>query len=143
MTINKIANLKLSVFLDDISNKNLYKTAALGGFSNVLNESDIKDVEPMIYEMLQLPKYETIKRKLSSSTGLINFVTNDEYAPLVELLLKSVFPPENNDVYDMGVDVSEGDYFVDTRRLFEDSPQNSMDVKSTPGENTSEHNGEP
>ncbi len=98
---------------------NIQKHASFNQFPNVYNSSDIVNESKMISEMIALPKYDQIKNSLKNYNGIVNFVTRNEYAPLVELLLKSAIPPSQNDVYHMGVgDMAPGDYAVNAKSLF-------------------------
>ena len=94
-------NLKLASTL-------MKKTAMLGNYSHIKDDQELIKNAKMITEMLELPKYQPIIDKLRSSVGIINFVTNNEYQPLVELLLKKVYPSGNNDVFSMGDDNPTG-----------------------------------
>tara|TARA_R110000824_G_scaffold148242_3_gene317843 strand:+ start:23182 stop:26721 length:3540 start_codon:yes stop_codon:yes gene_type:complete len=112
----KISNIErsLSQAIDKV-----LRTASVGHFNEVTSEEDMENFGRMAYEMVQLPKYEAIKRKLQSINGVVNFVTNHEYGPLAEFLLKSAFPPANNSIYHMGEGLSlDSEYFVDSTDYF-------------------------
>jgi len=115
-----ISNLKLGTFFDKIAlnNKKLNKKASVGHFNDIITEEDVAKNAKMISEMLQLPKYQNIKTKLQNSSGIVNFITSGEYTPLVELLVKHCFPPNNNDIYNMGKQALPDDYFVDAKTYF-------------------------
>lgn len=104
-------NQKLSVAL----RKKLTKKAVLEHFEDVSSEVDFQKLTAMVYEMLQLPKYDQIKRRLKSATGIVNFVTYNEYPPLVSMLLKLVYSPQNNDVYSMNQESLPNDFHVDAK----------------------------
>lgn len=92
----------------------LFKKASLNDFSEVHSLDDITQIK-LINEMLRLPKYECIKESLrrANSSGIINFIDNSEFPALVELLVKSVFPPAHMDIYDAGT----GAYSIDCSNL--------------------------
>lgn len=95
------------------------KTASVGYFKDVYTEDDMKSNAVMVWEMLKLPKYDSIKRQLRDAQGVINFVIEGAYAPLAEFLLKEVFSPNSNDVYPMGNDFTiPDDYIVSAKSLF-------------------------
>jgi len=112
MTIGKL-NDRLSKYLDSLYKSKIQKTAVLGNFGDVKNPEEMSKVAKMTDEMLSLPKYQPIMSKLKGSTGIVNFVTHDEYQPLIELMLKKVFPLNNNDVFNMGQQEASGEeYFI-------------------------------
>ena len=119
-----ISNLKLGSFFDKLAlkskskDKKLTKEASVGYFNDIITEEDVEKNAKMVFEMLKLPKYQTIKNKLENSNGIVNFITADEYPPLVELLVKYCFPPNNNDIYNMGGQSLPDDYFVDAKTFF-------------------------
>jgi SpoVK/Ycf46/Vps4 family AAA+-type ATPase len=94
------ANVKLSSFFES---DRLIKQAVMGNFGDVSDDDKTYQTAKMCSEMLKLPKYDTIKSKLKGAIGVVNFVTNDEYSPLIELLIKNVFPSSANALYNMGL----------------------------------------
>jgi len=103
-------NYKLSEFF---KSKKFYKKASLGNFSDIKDKEEMAKSAVMTKEMLDLPKYQSIISDLKGSTGIVNFVTNDEYQPLVELLIKTAFPSTTNDIYNMGQSEASGEeYFI-------------------------------
>jgi hypothetical protein len=119
---DQIASFKLESFFHQ---KKLTKKATLGNFSDIITEEDLKATSEMVHKMVTLPKYAAIKRKLQAANGLVNFVTYDEFEPLIENIIRMAIPPSGNDVYHMGTGFSlPEDYFVDAKGLFgEQSPQ--------------------
>jgi len=112
-----IANIRLSEFFDKYSNT-LKKEAGSSNFNDFYSRSDIEGA-PMMSEILDLPKYDSIRRRITNTNGVINFVTKGGFAPLWELLLRSALPPEKNDIYDMGCPViTQGDFFVNAVNQF-------------------------
>jgi hypothetical protein len=134
MPSQSLADKQLDSFFDNLDKLNkksskvskLLKTATLGHFSDAISDEDIQKSAAMVYEMLKLPKYAALRSKLSSASGVVNVVTGNEYEPLVELFIKSSFPPSANDVYNMGQDaVTPTNYFVDAKDYFAGDAQTS------------------
>jgi hypothetical protein len=110
MSSTKKHNYKLSKFFES---KKISKKASLGNFVDIKDKEEMAKAAAMTKEMLELPKYQPIISKLKGATGIVNFITNDEYQPLVELLLKTAFPSTTNDIYNMGqAEASGEEYFV-------------------------------
>ena len=88
-------------------------------FNDVITEEDLKATSTMVYKMVSLPKYSKIKTQLQSANGIVNFVTYDEFEPLVEMIFKTSIPPSANDIYHMGQGFTlPEDYFVDAKGFF-------------------------
>ena len=122
----KNADAQLETFFKKIK---LEKSAAIGHFGDVHSEEDMERVGKMVYEMVQLPKYDVIRKELQGSSGVVNFVTGNEYEPLVEFLVKTTFPPSSNDVYHMGHGSTlPEDYFVDASEYFGPSQGSKADA---------------
>jgi len=98
MKIDKL-NRKIDGFFEALNKKRIQKTATLGNFIDVKGDDEMVKEANMTKEMLSLPKYEEIISRLKAATGIVNFVTHDEYQPLVELLIKKVFPASNSDIF--------------------------------------------
>lgn len=75
------------------------KIASLGNFSEVLTQDHGKFFAKLSSELVQLPQYQNLISKLSSATGIVNFVTGEEWEPLTEMIVKKAFPPFNSDIY--------------------------------------------
>lgn len=109
------ADLIISSYISELS---LKKTATLFGYSEVEGEDEMKSSSEMAAEMVKLPKYDGIKSKIRNASGIVNFVTGNEYVPLVEFLLKSAMPPTNNDVFNRGFGATlPTDYFIDAKHF--------------------------
>jgi hypothetical protein len=100
-------DIKLSISLEV---SKLKKEATLGHLGEVVDANSIQKVAKMIYEMIQLPKYQSFITELRGARGIVNFVHNNECQPLVESILVTAFPPGHNDVYNMGEETSS--YFI-------------------------------
>jgi len=125
---NKIANIKLESFF---RSKKLTKQAASEYFKDVITEDDLEAISSMLHAMVMLDKYKRIKDQLKSTNGIVNFVTYDEFEPLVEMIFKMSVPPSSNDIYHMGLGFSlPEDYFVDAKSYFGD--QGSTPADSQP-----------
>ena len=96
-------------------------------YDRVKGPEDAQKYSKMVSEILQSPRYTQLKSEIRKANGVIHFISGDEYAPFVELLVKQCFPPENNDVFGMGVEQIDTDYFVDAKRFFDVGPQNDPD----------------
>lgn len=95
------------------------KASTIGEFTDVDTEEKSAQIMKMANEMASLPKYQEVKDKIRSANGIVNFVTGNQYQPLVERLLQLAVPPSQNDVYHMGVNFTiPGDYDVDARNYF-------------------------
>lgn len=94
------------------------RTAAHFGYGEIESEDEMKNSSEMVFEMAKLPKYDDIKSAIKNSSGIVNFVTNNEYTPLVEFILKSALPPTNNDVFNRGFAATlPTDYFIDAKHF--------------------------
>ena len=91
----------------------------VGEFSNVLSE-DVAAIDMrMAKEMAALPKYSGVINSLRECVGVVNFVTGNEFGPLVERILHMAFPLSGSSVYHMGLGNSiPGEYIVDAREYF-------------------------
>lgn len=98
MSLDKL-NEKLTGFFNSLRTKKVEKKASLGNFNDVKNSEEMAKIAAMSKEMLDLPKYQPIINKLKSASGIVNFVTHNEYQPLVELLIKRAFPSSDNDLF--------------------------------------------
>lgn len=114
---DKLKNLRLEAFFHD--RKLTKKASTLGHFSDVITEDDLKAVSTMIHKMVMLPKYNDIKTRLKNATGIVNFVTYDEFEPLIEAIFRVAIPPAGNDIYHMGNGFTlPEDYAVDAKGIF-------------------------
>lgn len=114
--INYISSSKIEAILES---KKMDKRASFGNFNDVLNEDDLKTISAMLHKMVMLPKYDKVKNKLRSVNGIVNFVTYDEFEPLVEMLFRMSIPPSSNDIYHMGQGFTlPEDYFIDAKGFF-------------------------
>lgn len=119
------ADLIISSYITELS---LKKTATHFGYGEVEGEDEMKSSSEMVSEMVKLPKYEPIKSKIRNASGIVNFVTGNEYAPLVEFLLKAALPPNNNDIFNRGFSATlPSDYFIDAK-YFMTNPQELENV---------------
>jgi len=114
---NKFLNIKFDLAISELFKNSITKTASIGNFGDVKSKEDIAKYAKMISKMLELPKYEAIKSRLISAKGVVNFVTHDEYEPLVELLIKSVYSPVSNDIFTGEMGDSDS-YFIDAKDYF-------------------------
>lgn len=110
--LDKIIQLAIK---DATVKKSLQKKASSMGTVDDLSPESRK----MAAEMAALPKYKEIVDRVSRTNGIVNFVTGNQYQPLVEKILQLAIPPSTNDIYHMGVDFTiPGDYDVDARQYF-------------------------
>jgi len=118
--------------------KALIKKASYGNFNEVFSSEDLSENAKMIGELLELPKYDQLIRKLQLTSGVINFVTNKGYEPLIELLMKKAFPSDSNATFSMGNEFSlPSDHYVDARDFFPKKPGPAIEklegvLKGTP-----------
>lgn len=106
-------NSKLSKYFSFLKKDTMQKQASLGNFTDIKTKEEMAKTAKMTSEMLALPKYQPIMSKLRGATGVVNFVTHDEYQPLIELMLKTVFPSSDNDIFNMGQQEASGEeYFI-------------------------------
>jgi len=126
---NDKLNDKLSHCLD--SKLQLRKNASLGNFSDIQDAQTSSEAAAMVTEMLSLDKYQSIITDLKSASGIVNFVTNEEYGPLVELLLRKAFPASENTLFTAGhPDPDES--FINPEYFAEKAvPNLPQDVKSS------------
>lgn len=111
-----IANLRINQSVNQAMRK---QASQIGEFTGSSSEEDAIANMKMAKEMADLPKYNEIINSLKGSSGVVNFVTNNEFGPLVERILHMAFSPANNDIYHMGLGmVVPGDYYVDARESF-------------------------
>ncbi|MFA5312529.1 MAG: hypothetical protein WC375_04300, partial [Methanomassiliicoccales archaeon] len=76
-----LADLKLAGFFAQLRLEK--KAASLGHFNDVVTDADIDKHARLVSELLKLPKYQEVINRLHQSNGVINFVTNNEFEPLV------------------------------------------------------------
>ena len=99
-------NKKLSISL----NKKIYKKATMGALSDIKDETTLRENAAMVYDMAtNLTKYKNIINQLKSAKGVINFVHNNEYGPLVETIMMIAFPPGHNEIFSTSSD-NQGGY---------------------------------
>jgi DNA polymerase III delta prime subunit len=77
------------------------KTAALASSLDIAKPEDLK----MTNEMLNLDKYKPIIDGLKQSIGIVNFVTYDEYEPLIAMLIRKAFPLNQNMIFNAGLPI--------------------------------------
>ena len=117
----KIASFRLS---NSLSGKMNRFSASLGYFNDIISDDDQREKLPMLSEMALLPKYDETRNKLRYANGVVNFVTGDGYGPLIDMILRTAFPPEDTGIYHMGLNHSiPEDYFVNARDVFGDINQ--------------------
>jgi len=122
---NKIKDLKLE------SSLHFKKYASVGHFEDIISDEDIKVNAKMIHELLELPQYQSILNRLRGANGVVNFVTNEDFEPLVEMLIKKAFPPSNNDVFNMGFESNlPANYFIDAAYFFGQSDQSQQAIQA-------------
>jgi len=114
---NKL-DLVVNSYITELSFK---KTASHFGYNEVESEDEMSTSSEMVAAMVKLPKYDQIRNRIKNASGIVNFVTSNEYAPLVEFLLKSALPPTNNDVFNRGFQATlPSDYFIDSKYFASD-----------------------
>ena len=115
-------DLRLSAFF--IAQKMRKKAVSLNNFGEVMDPEDAEVIAKMIHQILELPntKYKAVIDRLRNAQGVVNFVTDNEFAPLVELLLKKVFPPSSNAVFNMSMETPSRDYVMSAKDYFGDVP---------------------
>jgi hypothetical protein len=105
-------NYKLSKFFNS-KNDDMLRIANVGYLDNVTSADDLKTLYPMLNEMVQLPKYKPTIDKLKAASGFVNFVTKDGYSLLIECIIKSAFPLNTNDIFNVGDnDITGGSFAI-------------------------------
>ena len=119
------------ILIEKISemNKPIVKKASHIGLLS--QHFDNKNYAQMASEMAALPKYEPLINILSGNGGIVNFVTNNQYAPLIEKILHLAVPVNTESAYHMGNEYTvPGEYSIDASQYFPYSDAKKVEQKT-------------